>query len=144
MKYIEEQHNDFLEQKCRQLDAELRDEIRMAKETENETSYKLKMKIKRLETEYIPLAKHEEIVNLELEKYETKYQEQLSSIYSQAVKQVELRVKEEIANTNREKHKVEMYVKELEALNEQLRSQLSRKPNKLLNSVKLSSASFVS
>lgn len=143
MKEIENQHNSFLEQKCRQLEADIRNEVKANKQTENETVKRLKKSLKQYETDWIPLSKHEQIVNSELERLESKYQEQLSSIYSQAVSQVELRVKEEMANITREKHKVEMYSKELEALNEQLRGQLSKRPNRLLNSARLSPGSFI-
>jgi hypothetical protein len=59
------------------------------------------------------------------------------------VKQVEGRVKSEIENIQREKEKNEMYAKQLESLNEQLRQELSKRPSHLINSVRLSTKSFI-
>jgi len=144
MKEVEYQFNSFFEQKCRQMETDIRNELKSTKQSAEDNVKKLKARVKQLETDTIPLIKHEQIVNIELEKLENKYQEQLTLIYSQAVNQVELRVKEEMANITREKHKVEMYSKELEALNEQLRTQLTKRPNRLMNSARLSPGSFIS
>lgn len=54
-----------------------------------------------------------------------------------------MRVKNEIENIQHEKQKNEMYAKQLENLNEQLRQELSKRPSQLMNSVRLSTKSFI-
>ena len=106
-------------------------------------SKKLYEKIRNYEKDWIPISKHEEIVNSELEKLENEYQVQLSSAYSQAVSQVELRVKGEIENIQREKDNIESYANKLESLNKQLRTQLDRKANNLTSTVRFPNDSLI-
>jgi len=144
MTEIENLYKEVLDKKCKELERDFQEEMRKHKKLETDNLKSFQEKIEQFEKEWIPITKHEHLVNAELEKLESEYQEQISTVHQSAVKQVESRMKDELENAQRQKHKVEMYVKELEALNEQLRSQLSKKPRNLMNSARFSPGSFLS
>ena len=85
IKDVQSAHNELLQRKSKELATKY-------KETETATLKRFEEKIKKYEKDWIPVIKHEEIVNSELEKLEADYQEQLTSAYSQAVKQVDFAI----------------------------------------------------
>ncbi len=144
MDEVEALHQSALDKCVASLREEMAAELDKRKQEEDANLKRLGEKIAQFEREWIPISKHEQIVNSELEKVESACQDKLSGLHAEAVQQVEARVKSEIDNMRLEKHKVEMYAKELEALNEQLRGQLSRKSINMMQTTRLSPNSFAS
>jgi hypothetical protein len=139
----EDSHKEQLEAKLRSLKEEMMQELAKRKRQEEDLINHHKEELAQYEQDFVPIARHEAIVNKELEKLETAYQERIASLHSESMKQVESRTHDEIEHLRKEKIKIEMYAKELESLNDQLRAQLSKKSTNLMQSAKLSPHSFV-
>ena len=126
---------ELLEKKTQEFETAMNENIRKSQDTENDNIEKLQEQIAIYENDWIPINKHEEIVNTELDKLEKEYNEQLSENYNKGIKEAEERVQSEIYHMQCEKEKIESYVKQLENLNEQLRAQLARKSFNLRSNI---------
>lgn len=94
---------ELLEKKTQEFETAMNENIRKSQDTENDNIEKLQEQIAIYENDWIPINKHEEIVNTELDKLEKEYNEQLSENYNKGIKEAEERVQSEIYHMQCEK-----------------------------------------
>ena len=131
-------HNSTLKNVVQEYDIKVAQKDKEWQETYDSTIKQLEEKISKFEHDYIPIEKHEKIMNHELESMHNYHQQELTETCNQVSTQTELRMQEQINSIKQDKEKIENYAKQLKSFNDQLRGQLEKKSSGLMNSIRMS------